>query len=167
MSFGKRSNIVKQLVLVLMLSCFSMAFSQSECHLSTNKVMVEDTSNQKDWLLYLEVEHFKVEYIYQQCPPEIGGATMNYFIRITNYSDSTLSVNWDTQLFVNNICKTCSFQDEYHTSLTLLPQEIREGDCNIFNQQELKLFVRFVSPGVNVGNELSSFKLGTFQYHFD
>ena len=125
---------------------------------ATNVVPVSKNIDASTWQTYVETPDFKIEYRKVDCDPNSGMDFRGIMLRFTNLTTNALSLNWHLDLEYDGSCRTCGIA-EYDRSLTLAPNEVREGDCNTKTNRTLDLFVKFIDAAYSKGAELTSFTL--------
>jgi hypothetical protein len=115
--------------------------------------------NNEQWITYLDQDNLSIEYKYEDCKME-AGPEMNYvFLKFTNKTTENVSVIWDTEIYYNNICKTCGY-DEHHFVLNLTPKESLAGHCSSSSPDELEIFSSFTNEAFKTKeNSVSKFEL--------
>ena len=91
----------------------------------------------------------------------IGLKTM---LKITNTSGSAKLVEWKTNLWYNNECRTCDVDGrEYHRTISVDPEKTLEGACSLHSNGDLTLFVKFIDKQYQSSNPqvLTKFELGS------
>lgn len=124
----------------------------------TPKISVSKNIDASDWATYVETSDVKIEYVKVNCDPNTGMDFDGIMLRFTNLTSNELILTWHIDLDYDGICRTCSY-DEYDRSLTLAPNEIKEGDCNVKTDHTLDLFVKFTDAAYSKGSELTAFHI--------
>jgi hypothetical protein len=123
---------------------------------STNFVSTSDL-NSFDWVTYAESQDVKVEIKRTDCRVNSGLDKQYFLVKITNKTQSSVSVNWEMELFYNGSCKTCGI-DEYLWQIDLGPNGIAEGDCQVGSLNKLRLFSKFIDANYSSNDELTGFQ---------
>ena len=126
-------------------------------------------SNPTDWETYFENDSIKIEFTYQNCEYSEQFNSEFVILKISNLSNTSLTIEWDQQLWHNNICSNCEQESaEFRTNQTIKAKEILQGDCGPYNY--LRIFVKFSEelenmPGINKINALTKFELTNITIH--
>ncbi len=139
---------------VFLLSC--VTFAQES--VTTPTIQVSKNIDASSWTTYVETAKVKIEYIKVDCDPDSGMDYQGIMLRFTNLTNDEIDLTWHLDLFYDATCRTCGF-DEYDRTLTLTPNEVKEGDCNVKTNRTLDLFVKFTDAAYSKGAELTSFAL--------
>lgn len=131
-----------------------MVFAQES--VATPTIQVSKNIDASNWSTYVETSQIKIEYIKVNCDPNSGMDFEGILLRFTNLTGSEVNLDWHWDLYYDATCRTCGI-DEYDRTLTLAPNEIKEGDCNVKTNITLDLFVRFTDAAYSKGAELTSF----------
>ena len=141
---------------ILCLACLAInlsAFTQ----ISTDYIPTVDITN-NNWITYVDHQEFKIEYKRTDCDQNFSGFDQQYFfVKISNKTQSEININWDMELFYNDVCRTCGV-DEYQWHYKLNPLESVEGECTIGAENELRLFSKFIDVNYTNTSELTGFK---------
>ena len=128
--------------------------------ISTSSIPVSKNIDASSWQVYVETEEFKIEYMKSDCFPTSGLDFQAILLRYTNLTGNSIELSWHIDLDYDGSCKTCG-SDEYNRSMTLAPNEIKEGNCVDKSNMKLDLFSKFIDPAYSKGAQLTSFKLGS------
>lgn len=139
----------------MLLLCGMLSAQES---VSTPSVPVSKNTDVSSWTTYVETADFKIEYIKVDCDPNSGMDFQGVLLRFTNLTSNQLDLSWHLDLDYDGTCRTCGF-NEYDRTLTLAPNQIKEGDCNVKTNRTLDLFVKFTDAAHSKGAELTSFTL--------
>jgi len=144
----------------MLLTCLILlcGVSYSQELVTTTAVPVSKNIDASTWQTYVETASFKIEYIKVNCDPNSGMDFQGIMFRFTNLTSSQLELNWHLDLFYDGSCRTCGV-DEYDRSVSLSPNEVKEGDCDVNTNRTLDLFVKFTDAAYSKGAELTSFTL--------
>lgn len=101
-------------------------------------------TNNSEWQLYKEIDGIKIynktincDYTDESVKKEM------VFIKLVNTTSAKVSLEWDMELWYNNVCRTCNLSsNDYHYSVTLSANETKEGSCR--SEKELKIFSKFI-----------------------
>ncbi len=64
-------------------------------------------------------------------------------LRLENRSTGTLLVEWDEELYYNDVCRTCGQSPEYHRTLAIAPGQTIEGELDAMKTGKgLRIFVK-------------------------
>ncbi|MCR9173069.1 MAG: hypothetical protein NXI10_11280 [bacterium] len=132
--------------------------SHAQVAVSTPTIQVSKNIDASDWSIYVESTQLKVEYVKVDCDPNSGMDFEGIMLRFTNLTNNEINLDWHLDLHYDGTCRTCG-ADEYDRTLTLAPNEIKEGDCNVKTNRTLDLFVKFTDAAYSKGAELTSFNL--------
>lgn len=147
---------------LLLISAMILSISASaQESVSNPTVPVSKDIDMSSWQTYIETSKIKIEYIKVDCDPNSGMDFRGIMFRFTNLTENELNLNWHIELFYDGTCRTCGY-DEYDRSLSLAPNEMKEGDCNVKTNATLDLFVKFIDAAYSKGAELTSFQLNNF-----
>jgi len=125
---------------------------------TTPTIPVSKNIDASNWATYVESAKVKVEYVKVNCDPNSGMDFEGIMLRFTNLTANEVNLEWHLELYYDATCRTCGF-DEYDRSLTLAPNEVKEGDCNVKTNATLDLFVKFTDAAYSKGAVLTSFAL--------
>lgn len=126
-------------------------------------VLFTGVSNAGNWQLYTEMDGIRIEYKYTDCDLERGYDQQWILLKITNTSASAKLVEWKSNLWYNNECKTCNVKGrEYHRAVSIDPGKTLEGTCSIYSNGSLNMFVKFIDKQYRNSNRqvLTKFELG-------
>lgn len=108
-------------------------------------VLFTSVSNAGNWQLYAEIDDIRIEYKYTDCDLERGYDQQWILLKITNSSGNTKLVEWKSNLWYNNECKTCDVKSqEYNRTVSIDPGKTLEGTCSIYGNGSLTIFVKFI-----------------------
>lgn len=134
--------------------------------ISTNALMAQSTTHEKldftakSWKSYFVSEQISIDYKFEDCSQSIGYNQEKLLLRITNTSETAITISWHTILEYNGECKTCDYPDEYGYSVTIQPNETIEGDCSLEYRHELTYFSKFVDERYHgIPTELTGFDM--------
>lgn len=123
----------------------------------------------KEWTALTINEGLTVEYKIESCYPSIGFAQNKFLLRLTNNSDTEITVSWHALLEYDGECKTCAYPDEYGYSVTILPNSTIEGNCDLNYNAAVSYFSNFIDnrytgkPVVLTGFEMFGLNITTTQ----
>ena len=126
-------------------------------------------SNESKWDLIFESDEVTIETKNHNCDFSDAYDQEFIFLRITNLTDSSLTLSYYLQLWYDNECINCeNKKPEYEKSFKLSARETITSDC--FN--ESKIFVKFSlplskMPGVNKIVELTNFELKNISLKYE
>lgn len=151
------------LTLFFFVNAVSHSFGQVQ-HIeqSTELILVTEEMNQ-NWNTYFENEIVRIEYQLAQCDPEIGYDNESICLKISNKTTDEIEFNWHSDLYYNDVCRTCSDEYEHMSTYTIPANGFIIGNCNA-NDKGLKLFVRFNDPEYTQGAVLTKFQLKNLWY---
>lgn len=108
-------------------------------------LLVTNVCYAENWKLYLNIDGIRIEYKYADCNLEKGYDQQWVLLKITNTTGNTKLVKWKSNLWYNNVCKTCHVTSgEYKRSVTVDAGESQEGTCSIYSNGSLNVFVKFI-----------------------
>jgi hypothetical protein len=139
-----------------MLSSFTFA------QISTDHVVTDEISG-FNWTTYVDNPDFSIEYKRTDCAVNSGLDKQYFLIKITNKTQSEISLNWEMELFYNGACKTCGI-DEYKWGYSVGPLASVEGDCAVGAENKLRLFSKFIDANYSSDAELTGFKFSNLQH---
>ena len=117
----------------------------------------------EDWKVYFSNEQVEVSFKRVDCVRPDNGTDIQYiYLRFTNKTNHSLSLNYSKKLWYNNKCYNCSGENpEYSYQLQLEPGEIRQADCSGKKDKSLYIFAKMN----NVENKsvLSRFEIADIQ----
>ena len=100
-------------------------------------------SQSNDWELYYSDNQIKIEYTYQNCEYTEQFNSEYVVFKITNTTNQNITVEWQEQLWYDDICSNCEQDNiESRKIINLEAEEILEGECNI--NSNLKIFSKFL-----------------------
>ncbi len=145
---------------VMLLACLILlcGVSYSQESVTTPAITVSKNIDASSWQTYVETANIKIEFRKVNCDPNSGMDFQGIMFRFTNLTSAQLELNWHLDLDYDGSCRTCG-SDEYDRSLSLGPNEVKEGDCNTNTNRTLDLFVKFIDAAYSKGAELTSFTL--------
>lgn len=120
-------------------------------------------SNTNSWKTYFENDSVKIEFNYQNCEYIEQFNSEFVILKITNYTNKDLNIEWISQLWYDKNCVNCETKnDENRKEIIISANTNSEGKCNINNN--LRLFSKFTEkiedmPGVKKINILTNFEL--------
>lgn len=149
--------LMKQLTFICALLLTYATFGQES--VTTNLVDVQ-LNHPTNWKTYINNNLVKIEYKFVECAQNIGYDQEFMMIRVKNKTNQTIQLEWRSDQFYNDVCRTCSYPDEYTYQLSLSPNEVIEPDCSLETERKLRLFSRFTDSNYNgVEENLSDFQL--------
>jgi len=125
-------------------------------------VLFTGLANAQTWQLYTEQDGIRIEYKYADCYLEKGYDQQWVLLRITNASADAKLVEWKSNLWYNDECKTCNVTSgEYHKKVSVGPGKTLEGKCSIYEDGNLTIFVKFIDSQYQNPNKevLTKFEL--------
>lgn len=146
----------KLLLTAICLMHFCIAFNQQ--NISSPSVEVVSTHN-SDWVVYIQHENFKIEYMFVNCDPNMGYDNESVLLRVSNLTARKIKLTWVNNNFYDKVCNTCNYPNEYFNELILAPNQLLEGNCDIYSDKKLKIFSKFNDVNYSKGKQLTSFKL--------
>lgn len=129
---------------------------------STDLIVVSENLSQ-DWTTYFENEIIKIEYKFALCDPEVGYDNVSICLKVSNKTNQDIEFNWHSDLYYNDVCRTCADEYEHMSTYTIPSNGFLVGDCNL-NDKGLKMFVRFSDPEYTKGAVLTKFQLQKMWY---
>ncbi len=120
-------------------------------------------SNTNSWKTYFENDSVKIEFNYQNCEYIEQFNSEFVILKITNYTNKDLNIEWISQLWYDKNCVNCETKNhENRKEIIISANTNSEGKCNINNN--LRLFSKFTEkiedmPGVKKINILTNFEL--------
>jgi hypothetical protein len=149
---------MKKFIIISLLLC--AWYSHAQQLVSTNSIPVSKNIDVLEWQVYVETAEFKIEYRKSDCYPNSGLDFQSILLRYTNLTGGSISLSWHIDLDYDGSCKTCGL-DEYDRTMTLEPNEVKEGNCIDKSNYKLDLFSKFIDPAYMNGAELTQFKLSS------
>jgi len=143
---------MKNILCLAGLFCSVFAFGQ----VATNHVETDDVTSSA-WYLYLDNPDVKIELKRADCAINTGLDQQYIFVRLTNRTQSNITLNWEMDMFYNDDCLTCGV-GEYEWNYTLEPSQVVEGECTLDADKRLRLFSKFIDPNYTNNSELTGFK---------
>ncbi len=116
-----------------------------------------------DWTTYHEDNQVKIEYTYSNCEYIEQFNSEFLVIKISNYTNNEITINWKEELWYNNNCINCeSDSDESNKQIIVAANTTIQGNCT--NQNALRIFSKFTEdlakmPGVDKIVSLTEFQL--------
>ena len=147
---------MKALLAICALMLCGISYAQES--IITTTVPVSKNIDASSWATYVETADFKIEYIKVDCDPNSGMDFEGIILRFKNLTSNEITLDWHWDLVYDVTCRTCGY-DEYDRTLTLAPNEVKEGDCNVKTNITLDLFVRFIDAAYSKGEELTPFTM--------
>ncbi len=126
-------------------------------------ILFTSSSNAEDWQLYVEKKGIRIEFRYIDCDFNMGYDQQWILLKISNTSANTKLVEWKSNLWYNNECKTCNVEgQEYHRIVSVDSGKTLEGACSLHSNGDLTLFVKFIDKQYQSSNPqvLTKFELG-------
>ena len=120
----------------------SFLFTISFCLLGS---LIYAQQKPAEWTKYKELAGVTIEYKYADCDPPMGYDKELVLLRFVNLVDDKVSVEFDLESYHGEKCITCGYS-EYHYTVKLQPMQVREGDCTIECDHQLKIFSKFIDP---------------------
>lgn len=126
-------------------------------------------SNESKWNLIYQSDEVTIETKNHNCDFSDAYDQEFIFLRITNLTDSSLTLSYSLELWYDNECVNCeNKKPEYEKSFKLNARETILSDC--FN--ESKIFVKFSlplskMPGVNKIVKLTNFELKNISLKYE
>lgn len=115
-----------------------------------------------NWETYVDNPDYSIEYKRTDCRVNSGLDKQYFLIKITNKTQSEISLSWDMELFYNGDCKTCGI-DEYDWGYTIAPLASVEGECAVGADNKLRLFSKFIDANYSSDAELTGFQFSNLQ----
>lgn len=104
----------------------------------------------KEWKLHKEVSGVQIYYKYTECNiPSEGYYREQVLLKFVNTTQTPLKIRWQRESWYEGKCTTCGI-DEYKFSLKIPAGETIEGICDIYSNQDLKIFSKFLDLKSNV-----------------
>ena len=131
------------------------------CFFVTSQVSTDFVSTSDlttfDWTTYAENSEVKLEVKRSDCYVNSGLDKQYFLIRLTNMTQSDVTISWNMELFYNNDCKTCGM-DEYLWQINLAPNGTAVGDCQVGSLNKLRMFSKFIDANYSSNDELTGFQ---------
>ena len=117
------------------------------------------TEDKDEWQLYSEKNGVQIYYKTQECRIESQGLHQEYvLLKFVNTTDENLIVEWDNELWYNNVCRTCgSKTNEHHYEISLSSGDSVEGGCSLDSERKLRIFSKFLN--LQSKSQLTKFEL--------
>ena len=105
----------------------------------------ETTDMPTDWTLLKQQNGVKVYYKYADCTfQKFGWQQSWYLLKFENSTLQPATVDWDAQMYFNDVCKTCNDPNgEYHRTISVAAGQTLEGQCDIDGDYSLVMFAKF------------------------
>ncbi len=119
------------------------------------------TSN--NWTTYHQDNQVKIEYTYSNCEYTEQFNSEFLVIKISNYTNNKITIDWKEELWYDNNCINCeSDSDESNKQIIVAANTTIQGNCT--NQNALRIFSKFTEdlakmPGVDKIISLTEFQL--------
>lgn len=151
---------MKYLLLPLLFLQLSLV-AHSQQTFSTEIIGVKN-GKPTEWVAYLDLENFKIEYKFADCDPPSGLDNESVLFRFVNKTAANIVMSWHLHISYDEVCRTCDFPEEYSYELIVGPNETIEGNCLNDADYRLKVFSRFIDPVYTKGAQLTGLKLANF-----
>ena len=145
---------MKQLYSLILLGLIT-AFCSTNA-LAQGKETAKELST-SEWKSLITHDNVSVDYRFTNCDLERGMDAQLVLLRINNKNNDDVTVEWDLELFYNDVCKTCGY-DEYHRTYTLKANSSIEGQCTVYDTDQLTLHVKYLVEAY-AKEVLTNFKL--------
>lgn len=157
-------HYIKGLLILISLITFNCTSFGQIHHVeqATDLVLITESLNY-NWNTYFEDESIKIEYKLTHCDPEVGYDNESICLKISNKTSQEIEFNWHSDLYYNDVCRTCADEYEHMTTYTIASDSFISGNCNI-NDKGLKMFVRFNDTDYTQGAVLTKFQLKNMWY---
>jgi len=99
-----------------------------------------------DWKLLTEKNGVKIYFKYENCSDEVNDIHQeNVVLKVVNTTIQNIIVEWDSELWYNDNCRTCNMKNgENHNKIQLNASETKIGSCEKRHQlRELVIFSKF------------------------
>ena len=129
-------------------------------------------SNESKWNLIFQSDEVTIETKSHNCDFSDAYDQEFIFLRITNLTDSSLTLSYYLELWYDNKCINCENKKlEYEKSFKLSAREKIISDC-LNKSNESKIFVKFSlplskMPGVNKIVKLTKFELKNISLKYE
>lgn len=120
-----------------------------------------DSLDLNTWEVYSVVQDVTISYKLVDCTYNQGFDQQLVLLKYTNTSGKKVVLDFDTELYYNNVCKTCGIS-EYRFSVSLAANEILEAECIHGQGGELQFFSKSIDEKVQIADELTDFELTNF-----
>ena len=80
-------------------------------------------------------------------------------LRVTNKTLTPQTISWHAHLYYDGVCKTCNYPEEYYHELHMKPKQEIAGECDIYSENSLKIFSKFIDKNYTAGEKLTGFEL--------
>lgn len=151
------------IILFFFVTIASFTFGQVQHIEQSTELILVTTDLNHDWNTYYENDIIKIEYQLTSCDPEIGYDNESICLKISNKTTNEIEFNWHSDLYYNDVCRTCADEYEHMSTYTIASNAVISGDCNL-NGKGLKMFVRFNDPDYTNGAVLTKFQLKNMWY---
>jgi hypothetical protein len=116
----------------------------------------------EEWQEYTTINDVRIEFKRKTCTP-INDREQNLILfRYTNLSSDTQTLSWSTKIWRNDFCVNCERIEnpEYAFSITLVPNQVLEGDGSTKADKSVYIFDNFITliPGMT-DDRLTNFEL--------
>lgn len=114
----------------------------------------------QEWNLYKSQGGVDFFYAYADCEMQKGFDQRRMLFKYVNNTNHSVQISFDQEIYYNGSCMNCDQVGlpEYHQSFELDANEVRQGTCDLYEQQSNYLMVKFL----NVANRqavLTQFEL--------
>jgi hypothetical protein len=101
------------------------------------------------WQTLHQTSEVEIRYRYEECKLTTNGTHNEIvYLQVRNRTNSTIHVEWNSELWYNGKCSGCEPGDtENSKSILLKPGEIKEGSCSAFCPSELRIFSKMLGSG--------------------
>ena len=142
---------------VVILSLEGLAQQQYSTQLIN--VSEQQLANTVGWVSYVDNPDFKIEFQFIDCDPVIGYDSESVVLRVTNKTLTPQTISWHAHLHYDGVCKTCDYPEEYYHELHMKPKQEVAGECDIYSENSLKIFSKFIDKNYKKGEKLTAFQL--------
>lgn len=99
-----------------------------------------------EWKLLSEKNGVQIYFKYENCNDEVNDIHQeNVVLKVVNTTNQNITIEWDTELWYNDNCRTCNMKNgENHNKIQLNAGETKIGSCEKRHQlRELVIFSKF------------------------
>ena len=125
-------------------------------------ITVAFSQETNDWSVYAKINGVEVSYMQVDCSAKDIPSQVAYIIKITNSSNTAVTVSWDLVVWYNNEKQEHNVKEgENHHEISLSAGESIQGDCEqpFGALYVFKDFITYVSPTKLTRFELENLKV--------
>lgn len=150
---------MRKLLFMLFVGFLFTSNAQEESTLQVTNTVDTKVNHPSNWQTYFSNSDLKIEYKFVDCDPAMGYDKEVVMLKFTNLSSDELNISWNLESHMNGNCTMCNYPDEYFNTLSLSPNEIIEGSCDIYSEMKFRLFSKFIDANHSSGPQMTAFKL--------